>query len=107
MKTSEIFEELLTNLQVDNAGTIGARRDEITKVLNKEFRNLDSSENNQLMVGSCGRFTAIRGISDLDMLYVLPSSLWDKYEGENGPSDVLSRTCTAIQSALSDIQREG
>lgn len=26
MKTSEIFDGLLTNLQVDNAGTIGARR---------------------------------------------------------------------------------
>ncbi|MFQ2879620.1 nucleotide-binding domain-containing protein [Mycobacterium sp. MS3] len=98
MKTSEIFEGLLTNLQVDNAGTIGTRRDEITKVLNNEFRNLDSSKDHQLMVGSYGRFTAIRGISDLDMLYVLPSSIWDKYEGEDGPSEVLSRTRAAIQA---------
>lgn len=98
MKTSEIFDGLLTNLQVDNASIIAARRDEITKVLNQEFRDLDSSKDNQLMVGSYGRFTAIRGISDLDMLYVLPSSLWNKYKGEDGPSNVLSRTRTAIQA---------
>ncbi|OMC32755.1 nucleotidyltransferase [Mycolicibacterium fortuitum] len=98
MKTSEIFDGLLANLQVDNAGTIGARRDEITKVLNKEFRDLDSSKGHQLMVGSYGRFTAIRGISDLDMLYVLPATLWDKYKGEDGPSNVLSRTRAAIQA---------
>jgi len=98
MKTSEIFDGLLTNLQVDNVGAIGARRDEIAKVLNKEFRSLDSSKDHQLMVGSYGRFTAIRGISDLDMLYVLPAALWDTYKGEDGPSNVLSRTRTAIQA---------
>lgn len=98
MKTSDIFDGLLANLKVDNNDTIAARRDEITKVLNKEFRGLDGSTNNQLMVGSYGRFTAIRGISDLDMLYLLPPSLWDKYKGENGPSDLLSHARTAIQA---------
>lgn len=98
MKTSEIFQGLLDNLKVDNNATIAARRDEITKVLNKEFRDLDGSTENQRMVGSYGRFTAIRGISDLDMLYALPSGLWDEYKGEDGPSDVLSRARTAIQA---------
>lgn len=96
MNTSEIFQGLLDNLKVDNNSDIAARRDEITKVLNKEFRGLDGSTGNQLMVGSYGRFTAIRGISDLDMLYILPGSLWDTYKGESGPSDVLSRARTAI-----------
>lgn len=98
MTTSEIFQGLLDNLKVDNTATITARRDEMTKVLNKEFRGLDGSTNNQLMVGSYGRFTAIRGISDLDMLYILPLSLWDKYKDESGPSDVLSRARGAIQA---------
>lgn len=98
MKTNEIFEGLLDNLKVDNNETIAARRDEITKVLNNGFRDLDDSKKNQLMVGSYGRYTAIRGISDLDMLYILPASLWDAYKGEDGPSAVLSRTKTAIQA---------
>jgi tRNA nucleotidyltransferase (CCA-adding enzyme) len=97
MKTSEIFGGLLTNLKVDNGETIAARRDEIAKALNKEFRGLEGSTKNQLMVGSYGRFTAIRGISDLDMLYVLQSSLRDTYENEDGPTKVLSRVRDAIK----------
>jgi hypothetical protein len=98
MKTSDIFDGLLTNLKVDNNTVIAARRDEIAKTLNKEFRTLEKSTSNQLMVGSYGRFTAIRGISDLDMLFYVPPSLWDDYKGENGPYDVLSRTRNAIQA---------
>ncbi len=98
MKTSEIFDGLLTNLKLDNDDALTSRRDEIAKVLNKEFRGLVDATNNRLMVGSYGRFTAIRGISDLDLLYFLPSSLWDTYKGEGGPSDVLSRTRNAIQA---------
>lgn len=101
VKTSEIFDGLLTNLKLDNDGTLAARRDEIAKVLNKEFRGLADSTKNRLMVGSYGRFTAIRGISDLDLLYILPSSLWDTYKGEDGPSDALSRTRNVIQARYS------
>lgn len=97
MQTSEIFDGLLTNLKIDNAGTLTARRDEITKILNKEFRSLDSATSNRLMVGSYGRYTAIRGVSDLDLLYILPPPLWDAYKGSAGPKDVLGRTCDAIQ----------
>lgn len=101
MNTSEIFQGLLDNLKVDNNSDISGRRDEITKALNKDFRGLDGSTKNQLMVGSYGRRTAIRGISDLDMLYFLPSTQWDTYKGESGPSDVLTRARTAIRAHYS------
>ena len=97
-QVSEIFDGLITNLKVDNSETIGARRDEITKTLNKEFRELESSTSNKLMVGSYGRWTAIRGISDLDLLYILPASTRAEYVKEGGPSKVLARTRLAIQS---------
>ncbi|GAA2220698.1 nucleotidyltransferase [Promicromonospora sukumoe] len=97
-QSSEIFEGLLANLKVDNAAVIGARRDEITKVLNQDFRGLDGSAANRLMVGSYGRWTAIRGISDLDLLYILPPSLRGTYVQPGGPSKVLARTRKAIQA---------
>ncbi len=97
MATKEIFETLLDNLKVDNADKIGARRDEIAKTLNKEFRDLTGSVGNQLMVGSYGRYTAIRGISDLDMLYILPSALRDQYASETGPRRMLNRVRDAIR----------
>lgn len=43
------------------------------------------------MVGSYGRHTAIRGISDLDMIYVLPPSLRQAYDGYTGPRRALER----------------
>lgn len=97
-QVSEVFEGLLLNLRVNNADTIASRRDEVTKTLNKEYRNLEGSTGNRLMVGSYGRHTAIRGISDLDLIFILPASDREKYEKEGGASKVLSRTRSAIQA---------
>lgn len=98
VKVGEIFDGLLVNLKVDNRETIASRRDEIAKSLNKEFRSVEGSTSNQLMVGSYGRGTAIRGISDLDMLYILPALIRGTYKGEDGPKKVLSRTRDAIKA---------
>ncbi|WBC08928.1 hypothetical protein [Micromonospora sp. WMMA1947] len=92
MKVSEIFDTLLENLKVGDASTtIAARRDEITKALNKDFRSVEGSTANRLMVGSYGRHTAIRGVSDLDMIYILPASLRSSYDSETGPRRILNR----------------
>lgn len=96
MGVSELFDGLLDNLRVGNKTDIASRRDEIAKALNKDFRFLDGSTSNQLMVGSYGRGTAIRGISDLDMLYILPASLNAVYSNESGPARMLERTRQAI-----------
>lgn len=75
VEVSETFETLLSNLKLDNDPIIVDRRDQITKALNTEFRSTESLIANRLMVGSYGRYTAIRGVSDIDLLYILPSSL--------------------------------
>jgi hypothetical protein len=100
-QTSEIFEGLLANLKVDNTAAIGERRDGITKSLNKEFRGIAGSTDNKLMAGSYGRFTAIKGISDLDLLYILPKSLRSDYEKAGGASKALTRTRAAILARYS------
>lgn len=92
MKVSEIFEQLLENLKVGDASTtIAMRRDEIIKALNKDFRAVEGSTAHRLMVGSYGRHTAIRGVSDLDLIFILPSGLRSSYDDENGPRQVLNR----------------
>lgn len=99
MEVSEIFEALLENLKVgDTNTTIAARRDEITKALNKEFRSLSGSTANKLMVGSYGRHTAIRGVSDLDMIFILPAYLRSSYDDEHGPRRMLNRVRDALKS---------
>lgn len=92
METADIFDGLLTNLKVgDKVATIRSRRDEITKALNKNFRGKDACTDYQLMIGSFGRHTAIKSVSDLDMIFVLPSSLRVNYDDTSGPRRMLER----------------
>lgn len=89
MTRNEAFNKFLDNIKVDNPETFSNRYKEITKKLNKTFRNTDSETNNCLQVGSYGRYTGIKGISDLDMLYIMPSSSWDMYK--NSPGQLLRK----------------
>ena len=97
MTVTEMFSGLLSNLRVDNADTISLRYGEITSSLNKRFRDSESKTANSLQVGSYGRWTAIKGISDLDMLYIMPVSQWDKYK-DGGQSKLLTETKDAIKA---------
>lgn len=79
-----MFKTFLDNLKVnqDSADQISNRYDEITKKLNQKFRDSDSKTNNCLQVGSYGRWTGIKGISDLDMIYIMPKNKWDTYKND-------------------------
>ncbi|MFC7580072.1 nucleotidyltransferase [Schaalia naturae] len=92
MKTSDIFDALLTDLKVgDTAVSVSSRRDQIVKALNKDFRSKDGCADYRLMVGSYGRHTAIKGVSDLDMIFVLPPDIRSNYDSDAGPRRVLER----------------
>ena len=83
MTIAQSFNKFLENIKVDNSNKISDRYHEITKKLNKTFRDTDSEVDNCLRVGSYGRYTGIKGISDLDMLYIMPSSKWDEYKNDS------------------------
>jgi hypothetical protein len=97
LSISEAFQGLLRNLAVDNAETISLRYGELTAALNKKFRETESKTANSLQVGSYGRWTAIKGISDLDMLYVMPRGKWETYRS-GGQSKLLTDTADAIRA---------
>lgn len=97
MTTTEMFSSFLSNLAINNAGTITSRYEEITSALNKKFRETESKTANSLQVGSYGRWTGIKGISDLDMLYIMPASKWALYENEK-QSKLLDDTREAIKA---------
>lgn len=97
--TSKLFEEIFGELKVPDGeqDSIRERRCEIVKVLNREFRGTDSPRDNSHFIGSYGRSTAIRGVSDLDMVYKLPVSIRDHYSGKGGSYKALSDTKDAIR----------
>lgn len=98
MSIADAFTQFLDNLAIDNASTISSRYEEITSSLNKKFRDTESKISNSLQVGSYGRWTAIKGISDLDMLYIVPTGQWDSYNKDGGQSKLLSDTAAAIRA---------
>lgn len=97
MSIADTFKQFLGNLAVDNAKAISDRYGEITCALNKKFRDTESKTANTLQVGSYGRHTAIKGISDLDMLYIMPKAEWDNYKN-GGQSKLLSDAAAAIRA---------
>ncbi|MDP3462481.1 MAG: hypothetical protein Q8S18_06810 [Bacteroidales bacterium] len=103
MNTSETFKEFLSNIKIsdDKADDISYRYGRITKALNQEFRFTDSGTSNSLQVGSYGRYTGINGISDLDILYIMPVSKWADYNKTGGQTKLLQDTKTAISKTYS------
>jgi hypothetical protein len=92
-----MFQQFLDNLKIDNDEQITLRYEEITACLNKKFRDTESKTANSLQVGSYGRWTGIKNISDLDMLYIMPKSKWDDYKN-GGQSQLLTDTKDAIKA---------
>lgn len=98
MSVSSMFQDFLSNIKINNADDISYRYGEITSSLNKKFRDTDSKTANSLQVGSYGRFTGIKGISDLDMLYIMPKNDWSNYNVTGGQAKLLNETRDAIKA---------
>ncbi|WP_336232851.1 SMODS domain-containing nucleotidyltransferase [Thalassospira sp. CH_XMU1458] len=97
MSIADDFKTFLGNIKVDNEANISLRYGEITAALNKRFRETESKTANSLQVGSYGRWTAIKGISDLDMIYIIPEREWDTYK-DGKQYAILRATKDAIQT---------
>ena len=105
------FRGFCENLTIQNRGTISQRYRAITKRLNIEYWDMDSDTAFSRYVGSYGRGTAIRGFSDLDMIFLLHSSVkshFNNYTG-NGQSALLQEVKSKIQKTypLTDVGGDG
>lgn len=104
MTVAEMFSEFLGNLAIANSDTISTRYGELTAALNKYFRDTESKEANTLQVGSFGRKTGINGISDLDMIYIMPKTRWDDYNTAGGQLKLLQDAKEAILKRYPNTQ---
>ena len=103
MGLADWFSTFCKNIQVQDGGTISSRYKTITRRLNTDFWNTTSEISHSLYVGSYGRNTAIQGISDLDMVFRLPSSVYERYNNYsgNGQSALLQAVRQSIQKTYS------
>ncbi|MCI7239421.1 MAG: nucleotidyltransferase domain-containing protein [Anaerococcus sp.] len=94
----------------DSRSKISIRYKKITKSINSEFWNSTSETNNSFYVGSYGRNTAI-STSDIDILVLLPSSEFDRFNNLSGNSQ--SRLLQAVKDTIklsypnSDVKADG
>jgi len=97
------------NIDTDLISSISYRYQRITGQLNKDFRSTDSKTANRLYVGSYGRDTSAKGISDLDMAYLLPASLYWQYNAytTNGQSALLQAVKKSIQNTYTTSESFG
>ena len=103
MGLADWFSTFCKNIQVQDVGTISARHKSITRRLNTDFWNTTSEISHSLYVGSYGRKTAIQGFSDLDMVFCLPYSVYERYNNYsgNGQSALLQAVRQSIQRTYS------
>lgn len=92
MLLSEAFSTFKENLSftAELRQSISKKYCGITEALNDSFRGVSSSTAYSLQVGSFGRHTAIKSISDLDMVYILPDEL--RSECRDSPDKILYKT---------------
>lgn len=101
MGVAENFRAFRANylIPADTVGSISRRYKRITKQLNKDFWNTESETSHSLYVGSYGRDTAANGVSDLDVAFTLPNSVYQKYNAYtgNGQSALLQEVRKSIE----------
>lgn len=111
MGIGEDFNTFCGNLTVNNRSDISDRYQKITKRLNQDFWNSTSDTDNSRYAGSYGRGTAIRGFSDLDMLFVLKYADYVRYNNytSNGQSALLQDVKNSIKATFpkTDVGGDG
>ena len=86
------FDVFCSSIALDNFEEMEKSAKSIAKKLNSVYYDLEKDDTSHLyIVGSVGRKTAIKGISDLDILFDLPSDTYKKFDAyqSNGQSALL------------------
>ena len=109
MGVAEWFTDFNQNLIIQDGGTISSRYKAITRRLNTDFRNSNSDTSHSYYVGSYGRNTAIKGISDLDIIFELPYEVYTQYNNYsgNGQSALLQQVRNSMQKTYSTTSISG
>ena len=99
MALADDFKSFCGELLLDNLEEMQKTAGEITKKLNSKYYNFSDEKSEHLyIVGSVGRETAVKNNSDLDIIFDLPNSVYQKYNAyaSNGQSALLQEVKEAL-----------
>jgi len=106
----EDFETFCSNIQLDNRSDMETSAGEIAKKLNKHYYDLDKDTYSHLyIVGSVGRQTAIKDSSDLDIIFDLLTSVYDRFNAyeTNGQSALLQEVKQVMKERYPNTKMRG
>lgn len=111
MSVADDFENFQSsyNISRDQISSIGSRYRTITRRLNRDFWDTESDTAHSYYVGSYGRDTAAKGISDLDIAVRLPIDIYQRYSlyVGNGPSALLQSVRNSLQKTYPESRVGG
>lgn len=98
MGVADKFEKFIIDLRTKNHSKVKERYEEITRLINFDFRKINSSTKYSRYVGSYGRGTSISA-SDIDFMIELPATEYHKYNAytSNGQSSLLQAVKQSIK----------
>lgn len=113
MGVSERFTTFLSNIRLTDAQkTDGAtKRESVCSALNWKYYSSTSGTNNSFYVGSWGKLTRIRPPRDVDVLFKLPNSVYERFQGKTGnkQSQLLQEVKNVLVASFpkTDIRGDG
>ena len=110
MSEANIFSDFCDQLKIntETRSTISSRYNLICKRLNKDFWDMDTNDGGRY-VGSFGRETANGWVSDIDMIFEMPHSLYTKFNNyvNNGQSAFLQAVKDSIKNTYPNTSVAG
>jgi hypothetical protein len=95
------FSAFLDNLELTNAQHLDiiTKAENIGRCLSRQYYDGQYQRNQLILVGSFGKQVCIRPITDIDMLYILPPSVFGRFNAytHNGQSALLQEVKQALE----------
>jgi hypothetical protein len=106
-----LFQNLVASVQLkpEQAADAAGKHERVRRVLNRWYYSLDSGSANSLVVGSYGKDTEIRPPSDVDVLFQLPWSVFERFKGRTGniQSQLLQEVKYVLEKSFSSTAMRG
>lgn len=113
MSVTSRFAALLENIKLTEAQVASGQgsRESVVQVLNIHYWSSSSTSNNSRYIGSWAKFTRVRPPRDVDVLFELPKSVYDRYQLKSGnkQSQLLQEVKGVLLAAFpkTDIRGDG
>lgn len=111
MEVSQRFDTFLSNIRLttDQWNDGIAKHSGVRSCLNSHYYNSSSKSANSFLVGSWGKSTEIRPPRDIDIMFVLPFSVYERYQKKlgNKQSQLLQEVKGVLQATYSTTKMRG